>query len=155
MDRTNKIAAIVAFSIFGVAALVTVLLLATSKSDGKPPIWAIGPTTANAIVGKPTSFTATVTMSVSLDTYSRCESGGYGDIRTGAQVEIVNEKNEVLAVGTLTKSSTSTCDFSASIKSVPVGEKMYGAKLGNANRGVIWKSETEARGAGWALSLGG
>lgn len=102
----------------------------------------------------PTSFDTMLTMTVDAGG-SGCSKGGYSDIRSGAQVEVINQKNEVLAVGNLDNTGPD-CQFWSLIKGVPAGEKLYGVKVGNANRGVIWKTEDEARGGGgWTLTLGG
>ncbi|TCO52396.1 hypothetical protein [Actinocrispum wychmicini] len=147
---SNRAAAIVAAVIFGTAAVAAGIVLVFSS--GHDPVKQ--PTGSPDGLVKPTSFAATVYMEVHVGAYGRCEGGGYSDISAGSQVEIVNQKNEVLAHGTLARSSETTkCAFSASVTDIPAGEKMYGAKMGNANRGVIWKNETEARN-GWALSLG-
>lgn len=66
----------------------------------------------------------------------------------GAQVEIRNERNQVLAMGAL--ESAGGCAYEFTVEGVPAGEKLYGASIGNANRGVIWN-----RAEGFALSLGG
>jgi hypothetical protein len=152
MSRSDKIAAFAVLGILAIVAVVAAIVLATGKDDGKPSFLS---GTGAGDTAAATSFSASLTMSVTLGSYGSCESGGYGDIRSGAQVEIVNQKHEVIALGTLRKSSTGTCEFEASIKDIPVGEKMYGAKVGNANRGVIWQSENDARTMGWALTLGG
>lgn len=147
---SNRAAAIAASVIFGAGAVATgiVLVLSSGHDSGNQPNG-----NPDGFL-KPTSFTATVSMQVHVGEYGTCEGGGYSDIRSGSQVEIVNQKNEVLAHGTLERSvPVSDCTFSASVEDIPSGEKMYGAKVGNVNRGVIWKNETEAR-SGWALSLG-
>lgn len=95
-------------------------------------------------------FTVTGTMKVN----GRCGSGGYSDIETGSQVEIVNQDNEVLAVGTLRSGDNGLCSFKFTVIGVPTGERLYGAKIGNANRGVIWHTEQEAKGQGFHLTLG-
>jgi hypothetical protein len=151
MSRSDKVAAFAVLGIIGIVAVIATIVLATAKNEGKPSFLSAAGVGGTAAA---TSFSASVTMTVTLGKYGSCGSGGYSDIRAGGQVEIVNQKHEVLALGTLTKSSTGTCEFKASVKDIPVGEKMYGAKLGNANRGVIWKNENDARALGWALTLG-
>lgn len=149
MNRSSKQAALVLLGIFVAGALAAVIVLVThNNSDGRSSAGFAGFTQPS------TSFTATLTMTVSLGTYGECEGGGYGDIRSGAQVEIVNQKREVLAIGTLARATSSGCTFNATITEIPLGEKMYGAKVGNANRGIIWQTEAEARTVGWALTLG-
>lgn len=76
---------------------------------------------------------------------------GYGDITAGAQVEIVDNSNSVLAVGYLA-SGDGTYEFT--VPNVPRGKPLYGVHVGNANRGVIWESEAEASTTGFALSIG-
>lgn len=151
MSRQSKIVAFVAASVLSLAAIVTALVLASSKNDNASnPLGIAG---LAATTAAPTSFAANITMGVSGAT--RCESGGYSDIRDGAQVQVVNQKNEVLAVGILSRTSPTKCEFASVVGDIPFGEKMYGAKVGNANRGVIWKSEDEAKTSGWSLNLGG
>jgi hypothetical protein len=90
---------------------------------------------------------------------------GYDDIDTGAQVEVVNGKNEVLAIGKLGSSkldagvksdgtSYATFTYEFTVAGVPRGEKLYGVHVGNANRGIIWESEMQASTTGFALSIG-
>jgi hypothetical protein len=145
MSKQNKIAALVAAGVLGLAAIATVLVLTIANQN----------VTGVPTAAQPTSFAANITMGVSAVGYSSCESGGYSDIRDGAQVQIVNQKNEVLAVGILSRTSPTKCEFASVVGDIPLGQKMYGAKLGNANRGVIWKSEEEAQTSGWSLNLGG
>jgi hypothetical protein len=95
-------------------------------------------------------FTITGTMTV----LGRCGSGGYTDIELGSQVEIVNQDNKVLAVTNLQAGSGGACSFKFTVIGVPAGERLYGAKIGNANRGVIWHSEQEAKLEGFHLTLG-
>ncbi|WP_285638895.1 hypothetical protein [Lentzea sp. NBRC 102530] len=100
-----------------------------------------------------TSGPATFTVDGSMTVNGNCGSGGYSDIRLGGQVEIVNQDNEVLAVGTL-MNGVGSCKFNFSVSGVPEGERLYGTKIGNANRGVIWKSQQEAKSEGFHLTLG-
>ncbi|MFD4642280.1 hypothetical protein ACFWN2_33575 [Lentzea sp. NPDC058436] len=97
----------------------------------------------------PDVFTVDGSMTVN----GSCGSGGYSDIRLGGQVEIVNQDNEVLAVGTLL-TGLGSCKFNFAVTGVPKGERLYGAKIGNANRGVIWKTQQEADTDGFHLTLG-
>lgn len=92
-------------------------------------------------------FTVSGTMSA-----SGCGSGGYTDMRVGAQVEVMNDKKDLLGVGSLTK-ATGYCRFEFSVPKVRKGQKLYGVHIGNSNRGVIWHSETEAL-QGFYLTLG-
>jgi hypothetical protein len=94
-------------------------------------------------------FTITGTMTVN----GVCGSGGYSDIRLGGQVEIVNQDNEVLGVGTL-QTGVGLCSFKFTVGQIPEGERLYGAQIGNANRGVIWHSEQDAKTQGFHLTLG-
>lgn len=82
-----------------------------------------------------------------------CGSGGYSDMRDGAQVEIVNQDNRVLGVSSLEKGE-SGCYFTFSVQDIPSGERLYGATTGNSNRGVIWKTQQEAMTEGFHLTLG-
>lgn len=80
---------------------------------------------------------------------------GYSDIGDGAQVEILDRANTVLAVGVLdpdTDVFSRTRTFT--VPDVPTGEGMYGVHVGNINRGVIWESEAQAASSGFALSIG-
>ncbi|TWP50256.1 hypothetical protein FKR81_21370 [Lentzea tibetensis] len=93
-------------------------------------------------------FTVTGSMTV-----SDCRSRGYNDIHAGAQVEVTNQANDVLGVGVL-ESDKGYCKFKFSVSGVPSGEKLYGVTTGNSNRGVIWKTEQQARTEGFHLTLG-
>lgn len=99
--------------------------------------------------GTPDTFSVEGSMTVS----GRCGSGGYSDMRDGAQVEIVNQDNKVLGVSTL-KEGEGTCFFTFVVRDVPSGERLYGASTGNSNRGVIWKTQQEAMAEGFHLTLG-
>ncbi|MFD4675445.1 hypothetical protein ACFWNN_37345 [Lentzea sp. NPDC058450] len=110
-------------------------------ADTNPP--------ASSTTSGPASFTIVGSMTVN----GNCGSGGYSDIRLGGQVEIVNQDNEVLAVGVL-MTGVGSCKFTFSVSGVPEGERLYGTKIGNANRGVIWKSQQEAESQGFHLTLG-
>ncbi|GGU36909.1 hypothetical protein [Lentzea flava] len=99
--------------------------------------------------GTPDAFTVSGSMTVD----GSCGSGGYSDIRDGAQVEIVNQDNKVLGVSTL-QTSNERCHFTFTVRGIPTGERLYGASTGNANRGVIWKTEQEAKSDGFHLTLG-
>ena len=72
-----------------------------------------------------------------------CTGAGYSDVRDGAQVEIVNKGNEVIGVGRL--APYVPCSWSFYVNDVPAGEDLYGVRVGNQARGVLWKTETEAR----------
>ncbi|WP_207310502.1 hypothetical protein [Lentzea alba] len=107
----------------------------------------VSPTPSSS--SSPNVFTVSGTMTVN----GLCGSGGYSDIRRGGQVEIVNQDNEVLGVGTL-ETGVGSCSFEFSVSGIPEGERLYGAKIGNANRGVIWHSEQDAKYQGFHLTLG-
>ncbi|MDX3656027.1 hypothetical protein PV646_01795 [Streptomyces sp. ID05-26A] len=106
---------------------------------------AAGPSTSSS----PKGFTVDGSMTVN----GNCGVGGYSDIQLGGQVEIVNQDNRVLGVGTL-MTGLGSCKFNFSVSGVPEGERLYGAKIGNSNRGVIWKSQQEAASEGFHLTLG-
>jgi hypothetical protein len=96
----------------------------------------------------PAPATFTVSFSITIkDGYPGY--GGYSDIRTGSQAEVMNQRNEVLGVGTLSCYS-STC--AAQIIGIPSGQALYGAHTGKKARGIIWQKETEAR--SFALTFG-
>ncbi|GAA1987942.1 hypothetical protein [Amycolatopsis minnesotensis] len=121
-----------------VAAAVTVALVVTLSPE--PP---------------PENGKITGTMKINCVT----SCSGYGDIRDGAQVILYNEKNEVLAItqlvlGTVTTESTGERKYSFTFTHARRGEKQYGVHVGNDNRGVIWKSESEAFGGGFTINIG-
>ncbi|HEX7306966.1 hypothetical protein [Lentzea sp.] len=97
----------------------------------------------------PDTFAIDGSMTVS----GNCGSGGYSDMRDGAQVEIVNQDNKVLGVSTLKREDVS-CHFTFTVRDIPTGERLYGASTGNSNRGVIWKTQAEAMSEGFHLTLG-
>jgi hypothetical protein len=104
---------------------------------------------ASAGWGTPDTFSVEGSMTVD----GSCGSGGYSDIRDGAQVEIVNQDNKVLGVSAL-KKGADRCFFAFTVRDIPTGERLYGASTGNANRGVIWKTQQEAVAEGFHLTLG-
>lgn len=102
--------------------------------------------------------TFTVQGTLTVNCASTCE--GYGDIVAGAQVEVVNDKQQTLAVSSLayggnaSSYSYSTNSYTFTVPGVPRGEKLYGVHIGNQNRGVIWKNEHDAESVGFQLTLG-
>lgn len=86
-----------------------------------------------------------------LDVEGDCSAAGYSDIQAGEQVEVLNEGNDVIGVGRLVDGEQS-CRWRFTVTGVPAGEDRYGVRLGNANRGVLWHNEDEAR-AGVSLLL--
>ncbi|HUQ55341.1 hypothetical protein [Lentzea sp.] len=117
------------------------------RSAGTTSTSATPPTSTSS---SPDVFTVSGTMTVN----GLCGSGGYSDVRLGGQVEIVNQDNEVLGAGTLQTATGGLCSFKFTVSGIPEGERLYGAKIGNANRGVIWRSESDARYQGFHLTLG-
>lgn len=129
--------------------------------------------------GKTFTLNGTVSVSCSLTTSSASKvcASGYADIHSGAQVEIFNERNEILTTGSLrmrqpptamTPSASSTrarsyydtmgavvTIYSFTIPDVPRGAKQYGVHVGNSNRGIIWADEKQASSIGFLLSIGG
>jgi hypothetical protein len=103
-------------------------------------------TPAQKTPAAPATFTVSFSITIN-DGYPGY--GGYSDITTGGQAEVVNQRNEVLGVGTLNCYS-STC--TAQIIGIPSGQALYGAHTGNQARGIIWHKETEA--SSFALTLG-
>jgi hypothetical protein len=103
--------------------------------------------------GTSPSSTNVFTINGSMTVNGRCGAGGYTDVTLGGQVEIVNQDNKVLGVGTL-QGGTGSCSFRFTISGIPEGQRLYGAKIGNANRGVIWHSEQDAKHQGFHLTLG-
>jgi hypothetical protein len=111
--------------------------------------------------------TMTVLCTSSYGSYSSSGcSAGYSDLHPGAQVELFNEKQEILATTELhtgTGSTTGTSGYSSlstlrsysfEIPGVPLGAKQYGVHIGNSNRGIVWATEAEATTTGFALSIG-
>ncbi len=144
MVVTRRTALLVLVFLFVVAA-ATVTIVLTTTSGSK----------------EPTTFTLKGTIYV-----AKCTSSGYGDLLPGAQVEVKDQSGEVLGVGTVelsdavaNRKSGETLDLRAictskfSVADVPAGRKMYGVHIGNNNRGVIWKAESEAK-QGFELSIG-
>lgn len=83
-----------------------------------------------------------------------CDLRGYQDVSEGAQVQVVSQSNEVLGVGTLSRVwGERLCTYRFTIPDVPSGERLYGVRMGNTNRGTLWKNEDEVR-RGVELSLG-
>ena len=114
-----------------------------------PDLLRSGGTSPASTSSSPNVFTISGSMTVN----GRCGAGGYTDITLGGQVEIVNQDNEVLGVGTL-QGGTGSCSFRFTVSGIPEGERLYGAKIGNASRGVIWHSEQDAKHQGFHLTLG-
>jgi hypothetical protein len=105
--------------------------------------------------GTADTFAIHGTVSVSCTSMAACS--GYSDIDSGAQVEVLNQHNEVLGVGSLTENDSSTgyaYSFLFTVSGVPRGEGLYGVHVGNANRGVIWKPEDQAATTGFQLVIG-
>lgn len=102
-------------------------------------------------VGAFSDFTLTGRLVVNEKT---CTSRGYQDISEGAQVQVVSQSNEVLGVGVLTREwSERLCTYRFTIPDVPSGERLYGVRMGNSNRGTLWKTEDDAR-RGVEMTLG-
>lgn len=152
--RRNAIVIALVSAVVVIACGVTLLLTLTGSSKNK-------------------TFTLNGTVTVTCsDTYGSSISAqacasGYSDLHAGAQVEIFNEKQELLATGTLLAGAgptASTGEYSSIsvvtvyafvVSNVPRGAKQYGVHVGNTNRGIIWKTEDEAARDGFALSIGG
>ncbi|GHE84488.1 hypothetical protein GCM10017786_15220 [Amycolatopsis deserti] len=109
------------------------------------------------------TFTLNGSMAVSCTSTYGCV--GYSDIHSGAQVEVYNEKREILATGYLTKASEPSASrggystsvvttYTFTIPDVPRGAKQYGVHVGNDNRGIIWATEDDASTLGFVLTLG-
>lgn len=104
----------------------------------------------------PDTFTIKGTLNV-----AECGSAGYSDLLPGSQVEIVSADGTVIGTGTLNwaKEYSETevpgamaCTTNFTVKEVPTGMDRYGVRVGNDNRGTLWKSEEEAR-DGYTLSI--
>lgn len=81
-------------------------------------------------------------------------SGGYDDLRPGAQVVVTDDAGKVLAVGRLDAGATDDskaytspyyrhCVLPFTVSKVPAGEDFYGVQI--THRGVVQKSEAEMR----------
>jgi hypothetical protein len=105
---------------------------------------------------------ATFTVQGALSCPGRIVCSGYADIAAGTQVEVLNQANEVLAVGMLRLANDGrhigngldVADYTFTIPGVPRGQHLYGVHVGNANRGVIWEPEDQAVNSGFVLTLG-
>ncbi|GAB3877770.1 hypothetical protein ACFQ1S_16610 [Kibdelosporangium lantanae] len=151
MKASNRIAVLLGVGVLTVGIAVGVFLIVRQSTDepvgvGVAPVLA---TTETEGLAKATSFTATVIVTVN----GGCEGGAFSDVKTGGPVQIINEGDDVLSTGTLTRVAGDTCSFTASVRNIPTGEKSYGAKVGTATRPVTWKNPDEAR-QGWQLTLG-
>ncbi|WP_027947228.1 hypothetical protein [Amycolatopsis taiwanensis] len=121
-----------------------------------------GAATAVIIALKP-SEPDTFTVQGALSCPGRLVCSGYTDIVPGAQVEVLNQANKVLAVGQLRLANDGrrtgnggldVPDYTFTIPGVPRGEHLYGVHVGNANRGIIWEPEDQAVNSGFVLTLG-
>lgn len=88
-------------------------------------------------------------------------SGGYRDIRSGAQVTVTDGTGAVLALGQLTMGVVSShpvisggkvCAFSFTVDSVPTGKGIYGIEV--SHRGVVRFEEAALMAGDATLSLG-
>lgn len=98
----------------------------------------------------------TLTSGAYLGTSPCYADDGFSDVATGSEVDVVDGSNKVLAVGNLEDGveTASGCEFDFTIADVPNGEKLYGVKVGNGNRGVVHFSKAQLFSGGAALSLG-
>ncbi|MFS8103020.1 hypothetical protein LFM09_38415 [Lentzea alba] len=71
-------------------------------------------------------------------------SGGFCDIRDGAQVEIVDQDNKVLGVSSL-NTANGSCVITFTVRDIPAGESLCG---------VLSKTQEEAVAEGFHLTLG-
>lgn len=124
-----------------VLAVVSVTLAATG-------VFSLNKTPAAQVVPATFDVHGTVTLSC-----PGCP--GYSDLDSGAQVEILDRANTVLAVGAVdANNDVFSRTFTFTVRGVPTGKGMYGVHVGNVNRGVIWESEDQAATSGFALSIG-
>lgn len=143
-----------------VLALLTVLPLAGCSSSPAAP-------TAESVHGTMTLGVASFNDNVTVDTDNPADVAGddctavdgYGDIASGAEVDIVDGAGKVLAIGNLgdgkVTSDTYGCQFDFTVPDVPMGGSIYGVKVGNGNRGIVHFSKAQMFGGGGpALSLG-
>ncbi|MGW4520258.1 hypothetical protein [Amycolatopsis sp. NPDC004378] len=88
---------------------------------------------------------------------------GYGDLRDGSQVTLVDESGRIVASTELHRTpgeETKIVDgmwvrtFTFAFTDVP-GADRYGVHVGNSNRGTLWKDADEAERVGFQLSIGG
>lgn len=117
--------------------------------------WPIAAVVAVVLVGAAgltmwllTPGTLTVNAEVSIN--NGCTSD---DLAEGAQVEILDSASKVLAVGKLAAVGDSACKRTFVVPDVPVGEDLYGVRVGREERGLLWKTEAELR-SGLSLTIG-
>jgi hypothetical protein len=137
-----------------IAALVTLVVILSSGSDEDETFTLRGTMAVTCSSSSYRSFSS-----------SGC-AAGYSDLHAGAQVEIYNEKQEILATGMLTSDAAPTVStgsysslavvttYAFTIPDVPRGAKQYGVHVGNSNRGIIWAPEAQASTTGFTLSIG-
>lgn len=114
-------------------------------------IAAAGGFSSSKTTGVAKTFTVHGTFSINCVT----DCVGYGDITQGAQVEVVDNSNQVLGVGYLTPNSTGTINsYMFTVSNIPTGKGLYGVHVGNVNRGVVWEQESQAASTGFVLSIG-
>ena len=69
-----------------------------------------------------------------------CEAApGYGDVRKGGQVAVLDPEGTIVAIGELGEGKSgigNDCTFPFSVPDVPVGEKFYSIDVGNEFRGI-------------------
>lgn len=88
-----------------------------------------------------------------------CTPGaGFGDVKAGAEVDIVDGSGKVLAAGQLGAGAVprtlDSCTFEFTVVDVPQGETLYGVKVGTASRGVVHFKSDAMFGDGPRLTLG-
>ncbi|MFD3520435.1 hypothetical protein [Streptomyces sp. NPDC058653] len=115
--------------------------------------------TANSDPGKPATFTLEGEFTLledAVDIDDSCAgTGGYDDIAEGTSVTVYGAKGDVIATGSLGKSSSAafgTCTFDIAVADVPKGEKFY--KVEVSHRGTLQLSAEQAENGELASTLG-
>lgn len=121
------------------------------------------------IIAFTTSGTTSVTGNLSLLCDMKCTKAtangydGYRDVHEGAQVTLVNEGGQVIAITELRRApgeNTNVVDgmwvrtFTFTFAEVPDADR-YGVHVGNNNRGTLWKNADEIEQGGFQLTIGG
>lgn len=146
VSRRALIAVTVALVLLLGGAIATVLYL--DSGDGtSTPAGASASASASAAADK--SFTITGTYVVN----GACGQGGFSDIKSGTQIQLVNQDKKVLRKAEL-EPGGGYCKFNFTFYDVPTGHELYGVQVGNDRRGVFWQDEAETKRRGFQLQVG-
>lgn len=87
-----------------------------------------------------------------------CEgTGGFSDLREGAQVTVTDAAGSVVAIGALQAGASplvGTCVFPFTIKDVPGGSGFYGVQVGGEQRGTVRFTEDQMRSGAVEIGVG-